>query len=204
MSRRFFRGRVSLVDSSVVILAFLALCFLIGALAGHALAGYRWVYQDAELTSYLQSFVVLLQNGEVAQPSFGYALFSYCKYPALVFLLGYASVGAFLIPAVTFYQGFTMSFAVSAFIYTVDEHGFLLALLLFGVRCLVVLPCYFLLAGYALTSSARLASAAAGEQKGARIFTKYTLVRFLFCLAILAVGALLEHLFLAELLYAVL
>ena len=190
------------MDSSVVILFFLALCFLLGALAGHAFAGCRQVSRNAELASYLQSFLILLQNQEISAPSMGHALFSYCKYPLIVFLLSYTAFGVLLVPAVTFYQGFATSFAVSVLIYTVSEHGFLLALLLFGVRCLVVLPCYFFLAGSAFSAAAERMSGEGAKKEGAG--EKYVLVRFLLCMMILAAGALLEHLFLAELLCAVL
>lgn len=201
MSRKLFYGRVSLVDSSVVILVFLALCFFLGAMIGHALADCRQISQSTELASYLQSFVILLQNEEISQPSLGHALFSYCKYPVLVFLLSYTAFGVLLIPVLTIYQGFTTSFAVSVFIYTVSEHGFLLALLLFGTRCLVVLPCYFFLAGRAFSAAAERMGGAAQKKEDAS--EKYVLVRFLLCVVILAAGALLEHLFLAELLCAV-
>lgn len=94
------------------------------------------VYRSAELQEFLSSFLMLVRSGQLEPASFGAALFSYFKYPILVFGLSFLTIGIFLIPIVTFYQGFMFSFAVSAFLYTAGEHGLVLALLLFGLGVL--------------------------------------------------------------------
>lgn len=202
VSRRFFHGRVVLTDHSTLMLFFLSGCFLLGALLGHCAAGTESVLQNRELQDYLASFVSMIQRHELVRSSMGYTLFSYCKYPILIFAFGFTSFGIFLIPAVTVYQGFAISFAVSAFLYTAPEYGFLLALLLFGLRYAVVLPCFFLLARDAVASSAKLPARRQGKNDGGSI-TEYAVLRFALCMLFLFVGAFLEHTFLPDLLFTV-
>ena len=63
---------------------------------------------------FLSSFLTLVRSGQLEPASFGAALFSYFKYPIVVFGLSFLTIGIFFIPIVTFYQGFMFSFAVSA------------------------------------------------------------------------------------------
>lgn len=202
VKRGTFHGRVILADRSFLLTLFLASCFFFGALLGNRVAGMEEVYSSAELQDFLSSFLTLVRSGQLEPASFGAALFSYFKYPIVVFGLSFLTIGIFFIPIVTFYQGFMFSFAVSAFLYAAGEHGLVLALLLFGLRCIVVLPCYFWLAssGMALAvgpgtgNKTRLGSERAGSD---------TVWRFIFCSLILFAGAAFEHLVLAGVLSAV-
>lgn len=203
MSRKVFHGRVVLADSSVVVMLLLAGCFLLGALAGHHAAGQQAVYQSTELQEFFCSFLLLLQEGKIENAPFGYTLFSYCKYPIVLFCLGLVPVGVFLIPAFVAYQGFMTSFAVSAVLYAAGEHSVFLAVLFFGLRCLVTLPCCFFLANAGMASAAKRLNKRNGRH-AEPVRMEYTVLRFAVCILILFTGALLEHLFLVEWLYAVL
>lgn len=199
MRRRFFHGRVILSDQDSFSMLLLALCFLLGAFAGNGAAGLDAVYRSDELQTYLASFFSLLQSHALVSASLGYTFFSYQKYPVLVFVLGFSSFGLLLIPVVTFYQGFALSFAVSAFLYAGPENSFMIALLLFGLRCLVVLPCYFLLANDAMAFCvARTHSRRRKEKETA--CPRRDIMRFAFCIILLSAGAILEHAFLPKLL----
>ena len=203
MSRRVFRGRVVMADFSAAVLLMLAGCFLLGAVAGHSAAAQDAIRQNQELQTYLQAFQVLLQEGKIEHVSLGYALISYCKYPALFFFLGFFSAGILLIPALMVYQGFSISFAVSAILYTAGDHGLLLALALLGAQCLVVFPCCFFLAGSSMSRSAHRAAKRHGKRTDSA-FSKYTLLRIAFCAALPLAAAVLEHLYLAQWLRAIL
>lgn len=74
------------------------------------------------------------------------AVVIYFRYPLLAFLLGFASIGVVLLPCVTVAYGFFLSFSVCCFTAAFGAGGVLLALAVFGLRCVVTLPCYFLLA----------------------------------------------------------
>lgn len=70
------------------------------------------------------------------------------------FCLGFASIGVVLLPCVTAAYGFFLSFSVCCFTAAFGVDGVLLALAVFGLRCMVTLPCYFLLAAASWGTSA--------------------------------------------------
>ena len=95
------------------------------------------------------------------------ALVIYFRYPLMAFLLGFASIGVVLLPCVTAAYGFFLSFSVCCFTAAFGRPGILIALAVLGVRCLLTLPCYFLLAVPSLGTSAALASLSFGSGRRA-------------------------------------
>ncbi|MPM56568.1 hypothetical protein SDC9_103377 [bioreactor metagenome] len=122
------------------------------------------------------------------------ALAVYFRYPLLAFLLGFASVGAALLPAVTAAYGFFLSFSVCCLTAAFGPGGVLLALAVFGLRCLITLPCYFAVAVPALEKSVALA--ALSLEKGGRpsppVYDKAWWLRFAVVSAVLSAGVLTE------------
>nr|WP_325211897.1 hypothetical protein [uncultured Oscillibacter sp.] len=126
-------------------LLFLALFFFAGVVLGQVFSGRVPDATGDELTRYLTDF---LKVGEEA-PSPGAALSAaalYLRYPLAAFLMGFASIGVLLLPLTTGAFGFFLSFSVCCFTAAFGRDGVLLALAVFGLRCAVTLPCYFLLA----------------------------------------------------------
>lgn len=195
MNHKFFHGRVISAEQSTISTLLLAACFLAGAFVGNRFAGSQIVCSNHELHAYLTSFTVLLETGALSGASLSATLFSYCKYPSLLFFLGFVSFGAFCIPLVLFYQGFSVSFAVSAFLYAAGEHSVALAVLLFGFRWFLVLPCCFFLASHSMQSSIRISRQ---EKKQGNISYAYPIFRFAFCIMLLIIGAFLEYIFLPK------
>jgi len=72
-------------------------------------------------------------------------------------LLGVTAVGMVLLPGLTAAYGFFLSFAVSCFASAFGKEGILLALAVFGLRCAISIPCYFLIAVSAWKSAIALA-----------------------------------------------
>ena len=95
------------------------------------------------------------------------ALVIYFRYPLLAFFLGFASLGVVAIPAATAAYGFFLSLSVCCFTAAFGRSGVLIALAVLGVRCLLTLPCYFLLAVPSLGTSAALASLSFGSGRRA-------------------------------------
>ena len=127
-------------------LLLLALCFLAGVILGQVLAGRVPAETGAELNRYLEDYVrVGGQTGRSAAAALS-AVVIYFRYPLLAFLLGFASIGVVLLPCVTVAYGFFLSFSVCCFTAAFGADGVLLALAVFGLRCAVTVPCYFLLA----------------------------------------------------------
>jgi stage II sporulation protein M len=105
----------------------------------------------------LQGFFSLAPPEEPAAQLVFSTFFLYFRYPLLAFLLGFASVGVLLLPAATLAYGFFLSFSVCCLTAAFGREGVLLALAVFGLRCLITLPCYFAVAVPALEKSFALA-----------------------------------------------
>ncbi|MEG1593267.1 MAG: hypothetical protein RR350_02570, partial [Oscillibacter sp.] len=127
-------------------LVLLALFFFIGVILGQVLSARVPDATGDELTRYLTDYISLGDAPAVTAKTALSAFVIYFRYPLLAFLLGFASVGLVLLPVTTVAYGFFLSFSVCCFTAAFGGEGVLLALAVFGLRCLMTLPCYFLLA----------------------------------------------------------
>ena len=143
----------------------LALFFLGGACLGYVLASGVPETTGTELETYLRGYCSLA-DGPSPETVFS-ALVLYFRYPLLAVLLGFCSIGVILLPLGTAVFGCFLSFSVCCFAAAFGRSGVLLALAVFGLRCLVTLPCYFLLAVPAWETSAALALASFGRGRRA-------------------------------------
>ena len=113
----------------------------------------------------------------------------YLRYPLLAFLAGFASIGIFLLPCMTAVFSGLLSFSVCCFTATFGADGVLLALAVFGLRCTVTLPCYFLLAEASMKRSAALAKMSFGRGRAGSLSPAgWEWRRFAVILAILFLG----------------
>lgn len=115
----------------------------------------------AELKEYLSQFLLVEDvslSGTVLS-----TLVLYFRYPLLVVLLGFASIGIVLLPVVSLAFGFFLSFSVCCFTASFGFGGVLLALAVFGLRCAVTIPCFFLLAVPSFGTSGALAGLSMGK-----------------------------------------
>lgn len=144
-------------------LLLLAALFFGGIVLGQVLAGRVPDATGDELKCYLADYVRIDDDPVLTARTVLSALVIYFRYPLLAFLLGFASVGVLLLPALTVAYGLFLSFSVSCFTAAFGSDGVLLALSVFGLRCLVTMPCYFLLAVPAWGTSAALAAVSFGR-----------------------------------------
>lgn len=144
-------------------LLLLALFFLGGVVLGQVLAGRVPDATGDELARYLADYVRLGGSGSVSAGTALSALVVYFRYPLLAFLLGFASIGVVLLPCAAAAFGFFLSFSVCCFTAAFGAEGVLLALAVFGLRCAVTLPVFFLLAVPSWGTSAALASLSFGR-----------------------------------------
>ena len=143
-------------------LLFLAACFFGGVCLGQVLAGRVPDETGRELSCYLKDYLTL-GDGGATPASLWAAVVLYGRYPLLAFLLGFASIGVVLLPVPAVAFGFFLSFSVCCFTATFGADGVLLAVAVFGLRCAVTLPVFFLLAVPSLGTSAALASLSFGR-----------------------------------------
>ena len=144
-------------------LILLAAFFFAGVILGQVLSGKVSSSMDEELRRYLNSYFSISDEATVNARTTISALIIYFRYPLLAFLLGFASVGLFLLPVLTMVYGFFLSFSVCCFTAVFGSNGVLLALSVFGLRCLITLPCYFFLAVPAFRNAASLAAVSFGR-----------------------------------------
>ena len=149
--------------SQLPCLLMLAAFFLGGVFLGQVLAGHVPDSTGVELKNYLSGFLQIDSTGELNARTALSVLVIYFRYPLLAFLLGFASVGILLLPCVTAAYGFFLSFSVCCFTAAFGGEGVLLALVVFGLRCLVTLPCFFLLAVPSWGTSSALAAVSFGR-----------------------------------------
>lgn len=148
-------------------LVLLALFFLSGVLLGQVLSGRVPDATGDELGRYLTDYLRLDGGTERTASAALSAAVIYLRYPLLAFLLGFTSLGVVLLPCVTVAYGFFLSFSVCCFTAAFGTDGVLLALAVFGLRCVVTLPCYLLLAVPAWGTSAALAALSFGRGRRA-------------------------------------
>lgn len=147
----------------LVCLLFLALFFFAGIVLGQVFSARIPNAAGEELTLYLTDFLKLEGGGDLSAGAALSAAVLYFRYPLAAFLLGFASIGILLLPFVTGAFGFFLSFSVCCFTAAFGSDGVLLALAVFGLRCAVTLPCYFLLAVPSLEHSIALVSLSFGK-----------------------------------------
>ena len=140
-------------------LLFLALFFFAGVVLGQVFASRVPDTAGGELNRYLTDFLKVEERARPALP----AAVLYFRYPLAAFLLGFASIGILLLPLTAGAFGFFLSFSVCCFTAAFGADGVLLALAVFGLRCAVTLPCYFLLAVPSLERSMALACLSFGR-----------------------------------------
>ncbi len=167
----------------------LALCFLAGVLLGHFFTGQLPDTIGTELDSYLERYLQV--EMEVSWQAVFSVLLQYLRYPLMGVLLGFASVGVALIPLITLVIGFFMSFSVSCFTAVFGTDGVFLAAAAMGLRCLITVPCYFVLAVPAWGRSAALASLSFGRGRrvSTAIYSRAWWTWVILCFFVLLVGA---------------
>ena len=107
--------RLRPADPSLLRGLLLALFFLAGALAGHLCARSWDTSAQNALTGYLTDYCAVYDAGGVSA-SLGSCVLLYFGYTVLTFLLGFASVGVALIPALAGLYGFLTMYTVSGFV----------------------------------------------------------------------------------------
>jgi stage II sporulation protein M len=157
------RGRRLTAAFSLPMLLILAAFFLCGLILGQVLASRLSPATGEELRRYLSDFLLLEGMRGNTESVFFSTLCLYLRYPLLAFLAGFASIGVFLLPCATALFGGLLSFSVCCFTGTFGTGGVLLALAVFGLRCAVTFPCYFLIAEASMKRSAALARLSFGR-----------------------------------------
>ena len=187
--------RLGPIDPSLLRELLLALFFLVGALAGHLCARSWDAVAQSALSGYLRDYCAVYDAGGVSA-SLGGCVLLYFGYTVLVFLLGFASVGVALIPALSGVFGFLTMYTVSAFVCCFGRQGAALAAGALLVRLLFTLPCFFAMAGAAWPLSTELAmlTFGRGRRSAPVLYGSRYFILFVLCVIVLTLGVFCERL----------
>ena len=145
----------------------LAIFFFLGTGAGVVCAGRISGDVERELTAYLTDYLTLAQSQDLGLSVVSSLTLRYLPGPVLAFLCGVCSAGTLLLPLLTAAVGFFPAYAAGCLTASFGGRGLLLALAFFGFRCLVTVPCFFLLAVPALGRAATLRGLSRGRRGAA-------------------------------------
>ena len=179
---------------SLTMLGLFSLCFLLGLYLGRVVSVRRIAEVSPELKQYLSGYVEAAPSFSWSAEQLFRSLLVYFRYPLLVFLLGFASFGVVMIPVSAVALAFSFSYAVCCFSSAFPTKGAAVALAVFGLRYLLTLPCFLLLAEQAFRSSSELVGYTLGYagRRGAELYGWQYFARFAAVMAVLLCGALLD------------
>ena len=112
----------------------LAAFFLLGAVLGGVVAARGASAMGGELRRYLEGYLALRIEGAPSSAAVWQTMVCFFRASAAVFLLGFASIGVALIPAVCAAQGFLYAYSLLCFASGLGQDGFFLLPILFALR----------------------------------------------------------------------
>lgn len=179
----------------------LALFFLTGALLGYFYARSCHVAEPEALSLYLRDFCAAYDAGSVTVSLASCAVL-YLSYTALAFLLGFASIGAALIPLLSGAFGFFTMYTISCFVLAYGRGGVLLALGSAGSAASLLCALLFCRGGGGLAAlhSSGHACSGQGKRSAPVLYGSRYFLLFVLCVVILTVGICCER-FLTPLLF---
>ena len=172
----------------------LTVCFFFaaGAILGFALHGVVTPEDNQGLREYVLQYAGLTAEKKIAPVSLLSAAGTYFRYPLLVILLGQAAVGIVLIPLLCLFQGCSLAFSVACFASALGRGGVLLALVAFGLRWLLLLPCMFLLAAEYIGGTQRMVPGRKRRGAKRQEFGQPRHLHLVLCFLLLLVGVIAE------------
>ena len=134
-----------------------------GILAGTVCAGRTGGSVGEELKNYLSAYLTAAQGREISVSVLCTLALAYLWGPVLSFFCGFFAAGAVLLPLLTAAFSFLPAYAVSCLTAAFGGQGVWLAVGFFGLRCLLTIPCFFLLAPPSFQSAAGRLGASLGR-----------------------------------------
>lgn len=184
----------------------LTVCFFFaaGAILGFILHGAVTPDDNQGLREYILQYAGLTAGKKLAPASLLSVAGIYFRYPLLVVLLGQAAAGVVLIPLLCLLQGCSLAFSVACFASALGRGGVLLALASFGLRWLLLLPCFFLLAAEYIGGTRHTTDARKKKIGKRQEFDQRRHLRLFMCLLWLLIGVIAESIFVPDIFQLVL
>lgn len=132
-------------------LAFLSICFGVGALGGFFFSGLTG--ENPALLDYLNRYFQMASQGNGVDPPLWSSVWDLVRWPLAAFLLGSTAFGIVGVPILLGIRGFLLSFAAATFVRLFGLPGMAVSLAAFGVTALVAVPVLFAVAADAFRQS---------------------------------------------------
>lgn len=168
------------------VLIFLCICFIIGAITGSVIAANGG--DSAQIASLITDYSV---SSDV---TFWKVIVNVFRFPAIIVLCGFCVFGSVLIPTVVAVRGFMLLFTITTFVRFFGLPGLFFSAALFGIQCLLLLPCILILAAQGVVSASLLFSLASskGKKLSGAVFSGAYFFRVLICVGVLLLCTLAE------------
>jgi len=157
----------------------LSLSFLVGSVFGSIFA------QTISGALFLPDAYISEKYNEIG---FAVSFVIFIGFHFISFLMGTSFLGVTLIPLLTVFRGFFLSFASASIIMAYPSDGIIMALIKIGIPAAFSIPCFFAISSEAFISSRSLLRMCSG----AFCRCKLSYRRALFCFPFLILGALVE------------
>ena len=187
------RSRVGPGQALTVQLLCLGVLFALGMLGGYLYAGYCANSSQLVLSDYLTGYCALYQQGAVEAVPLFTAVRLYGSYVLAAVLLGFLSIGVFVLPVLSGAYGFVTMFAVACFVQVYGRGGILLALAAFAPRVLFTVPCFLWTAAYAWASASARATGGRGRRCAPVVYDSAYFYRLSLCVVWLVFGIFVER-----------
>lgn len=192
MNKRYFVFTHRAPSQELLALALTALFFAGGCIIGTVSA--KYIDQLSIVPNYISSIITSLESGSNLSGGIGSTFLDIAAYPLVVFTMGFFVFGFIFIPPFAALRGYIYSFSVALIIRFYGISGILPALLLFGIKSLVLIPCFIFLAIQAFCASMQLTSAVLSRGvSGISPYSGAFMIRSLLCFAALALFAFLSY-----------
>lgn len=132
-------------------LAFLSICFVVGALGGFFFSGLTG--ENPALLDYLNRYFQMVSQGNGVDPPLWSSIWDLVRWPLAAFLLGSTAFGIVGVPILLGIRGFLLSFAAATFVRLFGLPGMAVSLAAFGVTALVAVPVLFAVSADAFRQS---------------------------------------------------
>ena len=175
MSRRGSLRSNGVIGSEFRGVGLLCVFCAFGILLGCFLANHISTASVIQLQSYLTAYAKMQMPRKDIGSIFQTAAI-YFRYGLLLFFFSFCSIGAYLVPVLCLWQGFTLAFTATVFAGCV-ERGMLLAVALLALRCIILFPTT-LFCGYSAMQSALSGSGGHGSAFWRRFGISFVVLLF--------------------------
>lgn len=179
-------------DGSMSALAVTSAFFFLGGLLGCILAARVGGGGSDSLILYLERFLSTAGEQTALAPPLLPLIWETVRWPLIVFVLGFTTLGLLFIPVVFSVRGFLLAFSIASFVRMFGGGGGLLAFLVFGISGCVALPVFFVLGVQGIMASRYLATRFLGETRRGSPYGKRYFLRCGVCAGALCVCVFLE------------